>query len=237
MGMNIVCVRTGHKYGTDYVYKLQAACERHIEHDEFWCMTDYPEELPDMNTIFIPAPVKHEGWWSKMQLFGPMLPDGGWDWLYIDLDVVITAPIPEFIEAFESDPEYLWALDDFSYSLAHYCIDGQPDPDNGVDPGWLGGPGNSTLNSSVMMFLRQPYNWTRKLWDKFEASPNAFMDKFHGDQNFLTQALWPDFRLLPGGIAKSYKYGNRQEAPIVIFHGEPKPADVLDPWVLEHWRV
>ncbi len=74
----------------------------------------------------------------------------------------------------------------------------------------------------------------RAVWDDF--TPEV-IETYHGDQNWITRTLWPNFRLLPDGVALSYKYGNRQKAPVVIFHGSPKPADVRDDWVLENWAA
>jgi hypothetical protein len=66
------------------------------------------------------------------------------------------------------------------------------------------------------------------------------MRELHGDQNWITQCLWPNgISLLPLGLACSYKYRqlrNEPVAPIVVFHGEPKPHQVRDKWVRECWQ-
>lgn len=225
--MRIVCVKWGDKYGPEYVHKLKAACERHIPHEAFHCMTEDP--VPGVQWIPFP-PDPPSTWWSKVCLFKPYWISG--DVLYLDLDVVITDSIQPFIDAFESDKSKLWALDDFSYSLQEFCKDGQPDPESEVNRGWLGGPGNSTLNSSVMMWNSTENPAVRGIYLQFN---DELMDRFHGDQNWITNLMWPQFRLFPPGIAASYKYGGHQAAPIVIFHGDPKPPDVTDRWVVENW--
>ena len=223
--MRIVCVKWGDKYGNDYVYKLKAACDRHIPHTGFVCFTDKPVR----GIACLPLPSNLPTWWAKIGLFKPGLLRG--NMLYLDLDVVLTGSLWKFISAFYREPDKLWALDDFSYTLKDYCKDGQPAPVSDEVLGWLGGPGASTLNSSVMLWRNDV---ARAVWDDF--TPKV-MDKYHGDQNWITRTLWPNFRLLPEGVALSYKYGQHKQAPVVIFHGDPKPADVRDSWVLENWAA
>lgn len=221
-GLRIVCVKWGDKYGEDYVHKLQAACERHIPHREFVCLT----ENPVMGVQCNPLPSDLPGWWSKIGLFRPGLFPG--DNLYLDLDVVVTGQITPFLAALKTDPLKLWALDDFSYSLIRHKQGMSAETQR-----LLGGAG--TINSSVMLWRGQARSPAYAAWERF--TPDV-MDTLHGDQNWLTQCLWPDhIKLLPTGYAESYKYGGRKQAPIVIFHGDPKPSDVTDDWVLRHWAA
>jgi hypothetical protein len=62
------------------------------------------------------------------------------------------------------------------------------------------------------------------------------MDEVHGDQNWLTQALWPhSLRLIPSRWASSYKYGG--EGVVRVFHGDPKPDMCRSkPVVAQHWK-
>lgn len=224
--MRILCIKWGEKYGPEYVLRLKAACDRHIPHREFWCMTDRP--VPGV--FCVPMNTTLEGWWSKLGLFRTNYFHG--DNLYLDLDVVVTGGIQPLIDAFQSDPSKVWAIDDFSYSLAR--------PKQGLSD-WaletLGGAG--TINSSVMLW-RGLTNGTpmAELASRVE-SDRSVLGNLHGDQNFITKSLWPDYiRLLPAaGIVGSYKYHAGQVFPLTVFHGDPKPADVADDWVLKNWAA
>jgi len=51
-----------------------------------WCITDRPDELPDFIQPIEPFK-KSKGWWNKINLYSPKMPEG--DILYMDLDIVI----------------------------------------------------------------------------------------------------------------------------------------------------
>ena len=226
--MRIVCIKWGDKYGPEYVTRLKAACERHIPHEQFWCMTDKPVEGVTCVPMNTPYPI----WWSKVGLFRRGYFTG--DILYLDLDVVITGPIATFIACLRMDPTKIWTLDDFSYSLMN------PKQNMGEETRRLLG-GVGTVNSSVMLWTDEstPARW--KVYDDFAAAAGDVTNELHGDQNWITRCLWPDhIALLPPGIAGSYKYHVRSGSkpyPITIFHGDPKPHDLSDRWIYEHWRT
>lgn len=217
--MNVVCVKWGNKYDPEYVTKLQSMVTRHLpEQHEFLCFTENPVDGVECR----PLPSDLPTWWSKIGLFRPGLLEG--PTLYLDLDVVITESLWPLVREFWSDPSRLWSVDDFSYSLIN--------PRSGLSGETrrlLGGAG--TINSSVMLWSGDS---ARRVWDEFDA---AVMDELHGDQNWVTRALWPGgIRLLPAGLVTSYKYGNFQRSPLVVFHGDPKPHQVRDDWVLREWK-
>jgi len=217
----VICVKWGDKYDDDYVLKLQAMCARHLPAHEFVCVTEKPVDGVQCNPLVCDLP----GWWQKVGLFQPgMFPGNN---LYLDLDVVITASLSSFFAALLTDAAKLWTLDDFSYSLR------RPKQVSDQIYRTLGGIG--TINSSVMLWRGWHGSEVYRVWETFEPD---VMEELHGDQNHITRALWPDsIRFLPDGFAQSYKYGQRQKAPIVIFHGDPKPADVNDEWVRENWAA
>lgn len=214
--LTVACVRWGRKYGDEYVLRLQSMCRRNLPPHQFVCFTD---DVPD-GVWRAPLPSDLPTWWSKVGLFKPGLFAG--DVLYLDLDVVITGRLDGLVELLEVDRTRLWAPDDFGYPLTS--------PRKGIGPDMrrlLGGDG--TINSSVMLWHGDA---PRAVWDDFRP---AKMDEVHGDQNWITQALWPHgIRLLPAGWASSYKYGGR--GVIRVFHGDPKPHQVGDAWVRECWQ-
>lgn len=213
------CVKWGTKYSPEYVYKLQAACLRCLPPHKFVCHTDDPIENVECVELTSDLP----GWWAKLELFKPG--DDASKHLYFDLDVVITEDLTPFLLAADADPDKLWSLDDFDYPLMN--------PKRGMDSrtrGLLGGDG--TINSSVMVWRG---NVASAVWGGF--TPDVMLT-LHGDQNWITQTLWPDkISLFPPGFATSYKRGKGQRAPVVVFHGDPKPHQVMNTWVERFWTL
>lgn len=209
--MRVICVKWGNKYSSEWVFRLRDMVAKHLKiPHEFVCMTD--TFVCNVHTELCANDLPT--WWSKLGLFRPGLFPG--DNLYLDLDVVITDDITQMV-ANNLNPGKVTAPDDFSYSLVN--------PKKHMAPATrklLGGIG--TVNSSVMLWNGDD---GRDIWDKFHV---AKMHELHGDQNWITQCMWPDkLALLEPGWACSYKYHvQRGEpvAPIVVFHGNPKVTDL-----------
>jgi len=218
-GLRVICYKWGDKYSDDYVLKLKSMCERHLPHREFVCVTDKPVEGVNCNPLIGPLP----SWWGKIHLFQRGLFPG--DNIYIDLDVVITANLTPLAACLKLAPTKLWTVDDFGYPLS------KP---RAVDPHTkklLGGVG--TINSSVMLWRGDTHSEVYAAWDKF--TPDV-MEDLHGDQNWITQALYPQsVRFLPDGYVKSFKYEKQAKSAISVFHGDPKPHEVREPWVVQNW--
>ena len=209
--MRVICVKWGKKYGKEWVYRLRDMVSRNLEFDSFVCMTDKPIEGVDCVECEPGLPT----WWSKVGLFKPGKFAG--DNLYLDLDVVVTSRLDGLVDAFLTEPDKLWSRDDFSYSLLNHK------PGIGSEMRRLLG-GDGTINSSVMLWRDDA---GRRVWDDFRPEK---MDEVHGDQNWITQALWPDgIRLLPPELVCSYKYHIQRGAspsPVVVFHGNPKVTEL-----------
>ena len=213
----VACIKWGDKYSGMYVRNLRSMCGRHMPKHDFVCFTESPVD----GVYCLPLPSSLPGWWAKIALHMPGLFSG--DVVYFDLDVVITKDLSGMVDLLENDRRMLWAPDDFSYSLVN--------PKRGLTPEFkrlLGGDG--TINSSVMMWHGDT---CREVWDKFDVSD---MDVCHGDQNVISKILWPRINLIPSEWVKSFKYNNRQPGPVTVFHGNPKPPDVREQWVRDHWR-
>lgn len=220
-GLRVICVKWGDKYGEDYVYKLQSMCARHLPAHEFVCVTDEPVEGVTCYPLVCDLPT----WWQKVGLFQRGLFPG--DNLYLDLDIVITESIKPLVASLRLEPTKLWTVDDFGYPLRN------PRSVSAETQKLLGGEG--TINSSVLAWHGDTQSEVYAVWDKFNPE---VMDVLHGDQNWITQSLYPDsIRFLPTGYVRSYKYNKMQIAPVVVFHGEPKPHEVHEEWVRQHWAV
>jgi hypothetical protein len=207
--MRVLCVKWGTRYSNDYVTRLRNMVAKHLPcAHEFVCFTDAPVEGVTCRSL----PSELPGWWAKIGLLRPGLSPG--PNLYLDLDVVGRSDLSGFLRP---DDGKVWALDDFGYSLR------MPKPYmDEPTRRLLGGVG--TCNSSVMFWHGDA---GRKAWDDF--TPEV-MTRLHGDQNHITQALWPHtLALYPPGLASSYKYHwmrDEQFGSVVVFHGSPKPPDL-----------
>lgn len=88
--MLIACVRTGKKYGNDYVLKLRNGVARHmpVKH-QFVCFTENTVDGVECRPLAVPLPT----WWSKLTLFSLGKP-----LIYLDLDVVITGDLSPLLD-------------------------------------------------------------------------------------------------------------------------------------------
>ena len=205
--MRVICVKWGDRYGEEWVFNLKRMVERNLTLDhEFVCLTD--REIRGIKCL--PTRPGLPGWWSKIGLFHPDSEYPGLN-LYLDLDVVITNTINRIVA--EALPGKITMRDDFSYSLKF------PKPGIGGEAKRLLG-GIGTLQSSIMMWHGDQ---ARRIWDEWDP---AKMEEVHGDQNYITQVMYPDHaQFLPEEWACSYKYHimrGEPAKPIVVFHGEPK---------------
>lgn len=96
------CIKTGDKYGPEYVTNLRDGIARHcsIEHN-FVCFTDKPVD----GVRCYPLPADLPGWWAKIGLFKIGRP-----LIYFDLDVVVTGDVTPLtnIETFSIIKDWWW---------------------------------------------------------------------------------------------------------------------------------
>ena len=168
-------------------------------------------------------------WWYKIQLFNPKFHSG--PLLYFDLDTVITGNI-DWIWQLPTDR--FWAVRDFKYLFK---------------------PTRMGLNSSVMWF--DTAKWV-SVFQAFDVDTVAKRrSQYHGDQDFIAEQIpvhrqaffdtdrvksWR-WELHDGG----YDFRHRRHknpgsgtviAPktsIMVFHGNPKPHEITDQTVVQHW--
>lgn len=170
-----------------------------------------------------------KSWWYKIQLFNPAHHQG--PMLYFDLDTVITGNI-DWIWQLPTDR--FWAVKDFKYLFR---------------------PGKQVINSSVMWF--DPTQWHR-VYQEFDPEEVAQRrGAWHGDQDFIQEKIPPSrvgyfdttrikswrWEVQEGG----YDFGRKKHkipgalaqisnlSSVLVFHGDPKPHEVTDPVILQHW--
>jgi FkbM family methyltransferase len=195
--IQIVCVLcSGGDYTAAHVEALRANCAEFMPPHQFLCLTDSPE-VPGG----IPFAHNWKGWWSKMEIFGPLVPDA--PTLFLDLDTVIVAPCADLLAKVRGAPFVI--LRDF--------IRGRKDP--------------LAMQSSVMFWESRPQG----VYDTFQANPAQHIERHRGDQDFLETVIppaicsyWQDY----GTGFSSFKIdvmrrGVLPKDRIIVFHGKPRP--------------
>ena len=230
---HIVCVKWGNKYVSKYANVLYNMVKRHTTVPfEFHCITDDPTGLDShIKTILLPKndPII-KTWWSKLWMFGGHFPLQG-NILYFDLDVIIFKNIDEL---FTNNPNKFMIIRDFNRCRMK---------------DW------SVCNSSIMRWNAGTMNY---LWDDFKQNAQNIMSSNHGDQDWITQRAKKDKNWWPDEWIRSYKWemvglkntkirkGKKfvfQNPPriteqnnVAVFHGEPKPFNCGDDFIVEHWK-
>ena len=198
----------GDRYPDYYVQRLQRTVDEHLTvPHRFKCITT--RAIEGVETV---RPINDlPGWWGKVNLFSFDVSDARN--LYFDLDVVITGSLDPLVQ---------------SCSRSHLSM-----PMNWAQSGHGG------CQSSVMWWTKN-YN-VKQIHDLFDPAfahwpPINRRGILWGDQEWVTHLRDTDkiqVNPIRSGIY-SYKYHCRKELPkdalVVVFHGDPKPADVQAEW-------
>ncbi|MBF0622683.1 MAG: hypothetical protein HQL54_12220 [Magnetococcales bacterium] len=170
----LICMKWGEKFPADYVNRLYGMVSRNITGPfRFVCMTDRPEgvrsevECKPCPTVSIPEPHCNRGW-RKVSLWAETLPEMTGDWLFLDLDVVITGTLDGF----------------FTHA---------PEKNYLVMQNWTQ-PGKGIGNTSVFRFRigSHPY-----LLDKLLNQTDDVFGQFTNSQTYISKTVkeidfWPD---------------------------------------------
>ena len=107
-----ICMKWGTLYGANYLNRLYRMVRRNVNGPiRFVCLTDDPEgALPDIEChacpqMPIPEPHCNRGW-RKVNLYGSSEHLFGLEgeWLYLDMDVVVTGSLDPFFEYERDEP-------------------------------------------------------------------------------------------------------------------------------------
>lgn len=213
--ITVACVRSGTKYGIEYVERLRNMVARHLpmEH-RFICLTDQPEKIVGVERVHI----RHfgwTGWWAKMALLHPHLRGPG-RCLYFDLDTVI--------------------IDDLTL-LANW------DGEFGICQNFTKLAGNHNWPckyGSCVMSLAEGFGAI--LFDRFVADAKGWMARCpRGDQQAI-EKLYPHAEFLQGAMPPGYFVGRRdftgerpRGAAVMVFAGQHKPHNTPHQWLKEAW--
>ena len=198
---------------------------------EFHCITDDPKGLdPHIKVIKLPNDPWIKTWWSKLWMFNKDFPLQG-NILYFDLDVIVFKNIDEL---FNYNPDKFMIIRDFNRCRVK---------------DW------KQSNSSVMRWKPGTMNY---LWDEFVQNPSRVMQNNHGDQDWIMRRGHQDINHWPDEWIRSYKWEMvgfkntkirkgvkhifqhpariTENNKVAVFHGEPKPFNCGDDFVVENWK-
>ena len=229
--LTVLCVRFGNKYPVSYVEKLRNMVSRHLTVPyTFACLTDDADPIAEVNSLIQPNAGYQKGWWHKVHMFDPAVGLSG-RILYFDLDVVIHNNIDKLVTTFKND---FLGIQDFNRKF-HVS--------------W------NSLNSSVMCWTAGTQNF---IWEKFRDNPKEAM-RLHGDQDWIWKCAKDRIKFWPRDWIQSYKWevrdrneltnvnGKRNfktveiksrvhpQCCVTVFHGDPKPQDIQDKFVVDNW--
>lgn len=211
--LHVCCIRAGEAFSPAYVEILFDSVRRNLAEGfegDFTCFTDQADDLHP-GIIKRPLPADLPGWWSKLALFKPDLFPAGDRVIFLDLDTVITGRID---------------------ALASYDVESAILRDFYRPNG---------LQSAIMAWQAPELG---AVWDDYLAA-GCPTDDPGGDQAWIERSCakrgikpailqdqFPDMFV-------SYKQikGPPPKASVVVFHGKPRPHEVLTGWVPEVWKV
>lgn len=218
--ITVVMVWWGTLYPQKYVTNLRNMINRHLSvPHEFVCITDRDDVPKGVRKI--PTPVPNEvcqgknsygdgkGWWQKISLFAPGLFTGRI--MYFDLDVCIIGNI----DRLASVQQDFCMIENFGPNKRH-----------------------AAHNSSVMVWT--PNTKSEQIYTKFSPDVTKHL---HGDQCYDWRVMHPNIWNYPKSWVVSYKYEKypqwkhmNKDTSVVVFHGQPKPHQVRDSYIVSNWK-
>jgi hypothetical protein len=211
--LNVVCVNAGNylNRGVEYVRILNDMVRRNLPEGypgKFIVFTDSPGDYgPEIEVRQLPVPGL-DGWWNKLSLFKQGVFEAGERVLYLDLDTVLTGRLD--------------AVADYSGDFAILRDFYRP----------------SGLQSSVMAWRVSPKTediwmyWVRAQMPKVIGGDQTWIEQAYTGKPDIWQSILPDAFIsykVSGGSAPD-------KAAVVVFHGHPRPHEVLTGWVPAVWK-
>ncbi|MEN6306098.1 MAG: hypothetical protein ABFD96_25455 [Armatimonadia bacterium] len=216
--MIVACVRTGTKYGPEYVTRLEAGVARHLQREHrFVCLTDRPQDLPGVWTHDI-GPTHLKGWWGKMALFD-FAARIGERVIYLDLDTVVVGdltPLADLDCEFAICGSFTRAAGNLKWPCRY--------------------------GSCIMSFAP---GFGAEVWQQFTAAPAHHMVEagIYGDQ-MIIERLLPAATILQEVLPPGYFLGYRDlgaakpgPCALVIFAGNSKPHNCNEDWIRTAWAA
>ena len=213
----VVCMKWGTLYPAEYVNKLYGMVRRNVQGPlRFVCLTDDASgvraevECLPCPQVSLPKPYNNTGW-RKIVLWAKTLPGMEGDWLFLDLDVIVTGPLDVF---FEYAPEISFA----------------------VMQNWTR-PGKGIGNTSVFRFRvgAHPY-----IYERLEPEFKSIYAHYKIEQTYISRTVtemkfWPDdwcvlfkTHCVPPMPQRWWKMPSIPTgARVIAFPGNPNPHDAV----------
>jgi len=248
--VNVVCLKWGSAYGSEYVNHLYNMVNRNLSLPfRFICLTEQSEGIESDVEVFPLPEFEEPPWeyarycsaWRKIALFKPGLASMSGKVLFLDLDIVIIQPIDALFYYSEKLTiiENWYQKDQLAGQASAFCFEaGQP-------VGLL----DHYLNDPIRVLKKYQ---TEQEYITGELGGNGF--------EFFPEQWCQSFKkhCMPNGINRffSSKVKQPHDAKIIVFHGRPNPPDAIQgtwgkslpwfkrwykrvpatAWVAEYWR-
>jgi hypothetical protein len=227
----VVCLKHGTKYSAEYVNTLYNMVSRNLTIDyEFVCITeDHNNINPQITILPLRTNENISGWWYKPMVFDPELGLEG-NILFLDLDIVIFNNIDKL----------------FTYESEKFCI---------IKDYYLKKKGKKGMNSSCFRFKS---GTNQHVYYDFINQSDSIMKRLAGDQDWMQETILDTFIFWPEEWVMSYKWEMykesdihkrtnntyevtslpmfKKESCISVFHGYPKPHQIINAWCSDNWR-
>lgn len=223
--LNIICVKQGTKYSSDYVNKLYNMVRRNIPNDleyKFWCYTDDFTGI-DSNVNLVKIESDLIGVWPKLDLLNIFDKDEN---IFFDLDVIILNKLDRLLSVKTRTVSVLYAQWKEGYL--------QPSSKEKFP---------TLYNSSI---IKWSGNQGKEIYDYFIKHKEMILFKYIGiDRYLFNEPIHVD--LLPTSIAYSYWKGVRylkdttpeklrKDYEVCIFNHNPKLHEITNSsWIGEYW--
>lgn len=230
--INVICVKHGNKYHSDYVNKLYNMVMRHltIPHN-FICFTEDSSGIDKNISIKELPDYPITGWWWKTYIFKSDHFSKNDINLFFDLDMVIIDNIDHFINYLPTD---FVGLRDLRRVFT---------------------PEIQKLGSAVLKWPAGEYS---DIWERFVSDYSA-LNYHRGDQDWIWHLHSSSIKFFPDDWIRSYKWEIRSRSElngfgpnttfksisnpyvspntsVLAFHGFPSLSDVKDPIIVDNWK-
>lgn len=220
--MNVICVKQGDKYSSEYVNKLYSMVKKNMPMDfTFHCYTDDSNGI-DKTVNVVPIKSDLVKWWPKLDALNIF--DFG-DNVLFDLDIVILNPLERLCSIKTRTLSVLYAQWKEGYL--------QPSSKEKFP---------TLYNSSIMKWNG---NQGKEVYDYFQRHKEMILFKYIGiDRYMFNEPVQVD--LLPTSIAYSYWKGVRYMKDTtpeklrldyevcILNHGDKQKE--LETWVKDYWK-
>lgn len=199
--MNVICLKWGDKYSSDYVNRLHSMVSRNLSSQyRFVCITDDPTgisreiEVKPMPEFNLPERMRFHPF-RRMFIFQEKLFDLAGPTLHLDLDLVVTGGLEPFFEFLPGE---------------NFVV-----PENWTQPG---------LGIGNMSVFRFEIGGLTQVWEKFISDPAGMMSRYGNSQTFVCRTLGK-VEFYPSAWCLSFKHSLLPRWPLSAFLAAKLPSD------------